>query len=73
MWFNLIFIYIHIKYIMGVWSDYCLICGGPFRNTYDNEDGEKINDPKFEWLNYSYLITHDEKGGYSKEVLDFFK
>lgn len=46
---------------MGVWSDYCLICGGPFRNTYDNEDGEEINDPKFEWLNYSYLITYDEK------------
>jgi hypothetical protein len=46
---------------MGVWSDYCLVCGGPFRNTCWDEDGDdEIDYPELAWLCQSYTIDQDE-------------
>src|SRR5438309_1970479 len=42
---------------MGVWSDYCLICGGP----YTNEDLDDIIYDDCEWLLYSYTISKREE------------
>jgi hypothetical protein len=45
---------------MGVWSDYCLICGGPYRNSFYT-DSDQIDYPDLTWLLLSYCITDQNK------------
>jgi hypothetical protein len=47
---------------MGVWSNYCIICGGPFRNEFTNDDGQNVKmEDDSEWLINSFTITKEEK------------
>lgn len=46
---------------MGVWSDYCIICGGPYKNEGMNENDEDVVYEDCEWLNFSYSITESEE------------
>lgn len=58
---------------MGVWDEYCVICGGPLRNDYikgeilhdfgDNDEIEIEVDEtnhKYDWLGKLYIITSEE-------------
>jgi len=46
---------------MGCWSDYCLICGGPYRNEGYDDNGDSVEYDDCEWLVKSYTITKDNK------------
>ena len=50
---------------MGIWNEYCLICGGPIINTFfiDNDKGKstKITKKEYDWMNKLFLISNDNK------------
>jgi hypothetical protein len=47
--------------IMGVWCDYCLVCGGPFKNyVWDDDEDDEITYSECAWLCESYTIDEDE-------------
>lgn len=54
---------------MGVWSDYCLICGGPYRNEAIDDDDNEIIHEECDWLTKSYTITEKNKK-YPTDMID---
>lgn len=45
---------------MGCWTQYCLICGGPGENYYDNHINENIYSSKnTKWLDKVQVICND--------------
>ena len=60
---------------MGVWADYCIICGGPYSNRaykYNKEsaeyDGMEVEIKECIWLTKSYTIDHKERKHSTNQV-----
>lgn len=55
---------------MGIWDEYCLICGGPIRNDFDgvqeiysdeSDTDYKAKIKEYDWLNKLFLILSNNK------------